>query len=236
MIQPIRRRARADPLPGHPLRLHRQARPPGLRRRHAGGRVRVGERRAGLPAPGAQRSSPAIRPGRGTAWGWRSSRPPRASRPGSCCWRPTTTRARTRPGRSRLGAARWGRGCPGSGQAGSWWPERGQAGVQRLVRPRRPHRRRRLHALTSSTEGVHVDRHLQLVLAAAEDHALERGDVGEVAAVGDGDVLVGRDQVVGRVEVDPADVGDERADPGVRGVGADQLRRGRAAGGSAGSR
>jgi hypothetical protein len=61
------------------------------------------------------------------------------------------------------------------------------------------------------------------VVAAAQDDAAQRADVGEVAAPGDGDVVLLGDQVVGRVEMDPAcRLAAPHRDPGVAGVGAAQ--------------
>ena len=76
-------------------------------------------------------------------------------------------------------------------------------------------------------EAFDVHRDINLGLAAAQNHALEGTDVSEVPAVGDGDVPLPWDTVVGRVEVDPpvlADGGISRMDldPGVGGIGADQ--------------
>ena len=60
--------------------------------------------------------------------------------------------------------------------------------------------------------------------AAADDHAAHGRDVAEVATPGDGDVpLVGHD-VVGRIGRHPAHARAEHREPGVRRVGADQLR------------
>ena len=69
-----------------------------------------------------------------------------------------------------------------------------------------------------------VDRDARPLLAAAEDHAADRADVGVVAAPGQGDVPIDGDAVVGRVDVDPAVPGHVEREPGVRGVGADQAR------------
>src|SRR6476646_7175740 len=52
----------------------------------------------------------------------------------------------------------------------------------------------------------HIDRDLQLLLAAAADDAVDGGDVCVVAAGAEDDVLVLDEHRVGRVEPDPADV------------------------------
>src|SRR5260221_151515 len=55
----------------------------------------------------------------------------------------------------------------------------------------------------------------------AQDHAAQRAHVREVAAPGDGNMVLAGDQIVGRVEMDPA--GGRAApqgDPGVAGVAA----------------
>src|SRR2546425_11136546 len=68
------------------------------------------------------------------------------------------------------------------------------------------------------------DAHLELLLAAAENHAARRRDIAEVAAPGERDVTVVHQAVVGRIDVDPADGRAPYRDPRVRGVGADQAR------------
>ena len=52
-------------------------------------------------------------------------------------------------------------------------------------------------------DGRHVDADDPLAPAAAEQHAAHRGDVAQVAADGDDDVAIGRDDVVGRIQVQP---------------------------------
>ena len=72
--------------------------------------------------------------------------------------------------------------------------------------------------------GRDVDRDLHLVSAAAEDHTFERAHVFVVAAPREQDMAVGGDLVVRRIEVDPAGLAAEDADPGMRRVGPDQTR------------
>src|SRR5437016_12182306 len=52
----------------------------------------------------------------------------------------------------------------------------------------------------------HIDLDAQLLLARADDDAVDRGDVGEIAAGGEHDVVVGDHEVVGGVEADPAEL------------------------------
>lgn len=56
-----------------------------------------------------------------------------------------------------------------------------------------------------------------------EYDALERRHVAVVAAPGHSDVLVIRQLIVGRVEIHPADIGQEYREPSMRSVGADQF-------------
>jgi len=58
---------------------------------------------------------------------------------------------------------------------------------------------------------VHADG--EHVRAAAENHAFQRADVAEVAAPGDGDVLVVRDGTVRRIEIDVPEARASRARP-----------------------
>ncbi|SCC91630.1 hypothetical protein THIX_10671 [Thiomonas sp. X19] len=71
---------------------------------------------------------------------------------------------------------------------------------------------------------THPDRHVQRVFATAADDATQGGDVGEVAADGDAHVVGRGLAVVGGVELDPAMRRAPDLHPGVRGVGAHQLR------------
>src|SRR5699024_948014 len=67
--------------------------------------------------------------------------------------------------------------------------------------------------------------------AVGEDHALERGDVPEVAPPPGDDVARVGEVVVRRVQVDPVPLRRHRRDPRVRGVGAGELRLARRWGG-----
>ena len=79
-----------------------------------------------------------------------------------------------------------------------------------------------LNVLFLCRRDAHAD--VQRVRAAAEDHAAQRADVAVVASPGEGDVAqVGQD-VVGRIEIDPAECRAVDREPGVRRVGADQPR------------
>ena len=60
-------------------------------------------------------------------------------------------------------------------------------------------------------------------MTAAHDHALEGGDVCEVAAPGHGDVSVIGHEVVGRIKVDPAVIGQVHREPGMGSICANQV-------------
>src|SRR5258708_6332084 len=62
------------------------------------------------------------------------------------------------------------------------------------------------------------------MLAAPEDDAAHRTDVAVVAPPGEDDMLLADDEVVGRVDVDPAYSGAIDRGPGMRGVGAGEAR------------
>ncbi len=70
----------------------------------------------------------------------------------------------------------------------------------------------------------HADRHLQLLAAAAEDDPAQRHRIGKIGAPRERDVARVGALVVGRIELDPADVRRVGRDPGVRGVHAHQPR------------
>ena len=94
----------------------------------------------------------------------------------------------------------------------------------------RPGMRRSLHR-------QHVDRDAELLLARADDDAVDRRDVGEVAADRQNDVVVLDQDVVGRIEPDPAELGAApHRHPGVGGVGALQARLARRRDGARDSR
>ena len=65
---------------------------------------------------------------------------------------------------------------------------------------------------------------LQRVVAAAEQDAAQRADVAVVAAPGERHVALGRQHVVGGIEIDPSEPRTPDREPGVRRVGADQPR------------
>jgi len=66
----------------------------------------------------------------------------------------------------------------------------------------------------------HIHRHRELLLARADDDAIDRRDVGEVAPDRQDDVVVLDQEVIGRIEPDPADrAAAPHRDPGVGGVG-----------------
>ena len=93
-----------------------------------------------------------------------------------------------------------------------------------------PHQRGRV-------ERHDVDRDLQLVLRAFRvDHAFEWRHVAVVPTERIGDVPIGDEPVVRRIEVYPSRVGYEHGSPRVRNIGADEARLARAAGPSRGSR
>jgi hypothetical protein len=60
-------------------------------------------------------------------------------------------------------------------------------------------------------------------LAAAVDHALQGGHIAVIPTPGDGDVAIIGAVVVGGVEVEPAETGVVDGEPGMRGIGADEL-------------
>src|SRR6266542_3243920 len=60
--------------------------------------------------------------------------------------------------------------------------------------------------------------HGNLVFAAAGDDTAQWTYVAVVATVGDGDVILGRQEIVRRVEIHPAEVGTVHREPGVRSV------------------
>src|SRR5438477_11209837 len=63
-------------------------------------------------------------------------------------------------------------------------------------------RRRSAMAKSPRRDECHV--HPEGVGFAAQDHASERAHIREVAAPGDSDVVLARDQVIGRVAMNPA--------------------------------
>ena len=63
--------------------------------------------------------------------------------------------------------------------------------------------------------GLDVDGDVEFALGFAAEDAVGRGDVGIVAPDGGADVAVVGDEVVGGVEADPIEVGQEDFDPGV---------------------
>src|SRR6516164_3382407 len=68
---------------------------------------------------------------------------------------------------------------------------------------------------------LHIDRHVDALLAGCQDYTVHRGDVGVIAADGEHNVLVGCEHVVGRVESDPACIRPApQHNPGMHGVGA----------------
>ena len=73
-----------------------------------------------------------------------------------------------------------------------------------------------------SANRLDVDRDVDAVLPAAEDDPLDRADVVEIPAPGNDDVLVGRDDVIRGVEIEPTEPWREERKPGVRGVSADE--------------
>jgi len=73
-------------------------------------------------------------------------------------------------------------------------------------------------------ELVDLHRHLEPVFAAAEQHTLERRHVAVVTSPRGRDVSPRRILVVGRIEVEPAAVRRVSGEPGVRRIGAAQLR------------
>src|SRR4051794_17183014 len=58
------------------------------------------------------------------------------------------------------------------------------------------------------------------MIASANRDAADGADVAEIAAPADGDVAVAGEEVVGRVGIDPAELGAPDGEPRVRGVGA----------------
>lgn len=77
---------------------------------------------------------------------------------------------------------------------------------------------------TVARRGVHVDRHLNFVLPAAEQHAADRAHVLEVSTEGYGDMLLFGDEIVRGIEVDPTPFGRPDRDPGMGRIRADKLR------------
>src|ERR1035441_3740938 len=86
-------------------------------------------------------------------------------------------------------------------------------------------RRRRLSAsfLIRSPYGDDVHRYLEGLLLAANDHTADGANIAVVAPPSKGDMLNRGEQVVGWVHVNPPEAGAEEADPGVRGVGAEEF-------------
>src|SRR5438445_2869810 len=68
----------------------------------------------------------------------------------------------------------------------------------------------------------HIHGHRHLVFAAAGEDAAQGADVAVVATVGDGDVVLGGQEIVCRVEVHPAELGTVHREPRVRSVRAHQ--------------
>src|SRR5450631_2989454 len=66
----------------------------------------------------------------------------------------------------------------------------------------------------------HID--LELVPAAADDHAAQGRDVAEVAAPGQRDVILAEHAVVGGIEIQPAERRTVHGNPGMRGIPADR--------------
>src|SRR3954471_14747352 len=69
-----------------------------------------------------------------------------------------------------------------------------------------------------------IDRDVEAVLAATQNDTPNWRDVGEVSTESHGHVLVGGQQVVVRIEIVPSMLRDERGEPRVGCVGADQPR------------
>src|SRR5438128_1906720 len=71
---------------------------------------------------------------------------------------------------------------------------------------------------TASGNRRHLHRHSHLMFAAAGDDAAQGTDVAVVAAVSDGDVVLGGQEIVCRVEVHPTEVGTVHREPRVGSV------------------
>jgi len=67
--------------------------------------------------------------------------------------------------------------------------------------------------------GVNLHSHIELAFGAAAEDSVSGRHVCIVAADGCADVAVVSDEVVGRVKADPAEMGQENLNPGVRGIG-----------------
>ena len=85
---------------------------------------------------------------------------------------------------------------------------------------------------TPSVQLAYSHIHSQLVLATADDHAAERGYVGEIAAPGERYVIFADHAVIGRIEIDPAMRRAVDRHPGMGGIPADQRTVLSGAGGS----
>src|ERR1039458_1393332 len=74
-------------------------------------------------------------------------------------------------------------------------------------------RRRRLSAsfLIRFPYGDDIDRHLEGLLLAANEHTADGADIAVVTPPTERDMLQGREQVVGGVHVDPPEAGAEEA-------------------------
>ena len=60
-------------------------------------------------------------------------------------------------------------------------------------------------------------------MTTAQDYAFEGGDIGKVSAPGYGDVPVTGHEVVGRIKVDPAVIGQVHREPCMGGISANQV-------------
>jgi hypothetical protein len=78
------------------------------------------------------------------------------------------------------------------------------------------------HLMPLLFDFLHVHRHRDGVGAAAHQDAADGADIAEIAPVGDGDVILPRQQVVGGIEIHPSDAGTINRKPGVPRVGARQ--------------
>src|SRR4051812_16767731 len=76
----------------------------------------------------------------------------------------------------------------------------------------------------SKLDASHVHRNADGVLAAAQDDAFQGARVAEIATPGERDVLVGRDDAIGGIEIDEAEIRTVHTNPRVGSVAAREPR------------
>jgi len=68
-------------------------------------------------------------------------------------------------------------------------------------------------------EWRHIHSHLKLMIAGTDQNAAQRANISEVSAPCERDVPLTRQQVVGRIQIDPARFSTPKLKPGMRGIG-----------------